>query len=238
MIGTILNVVGIVGGSLAGILLGGRLSGKLRSTLVSGLGLFTLAYALQMFFKTENALVVLGGIIPGVLIGEWLDIENGLHILGSWLEKKFNRGGGGVVDGRERFIRGFMTASLVFCIGPIAILGSIQDGLSGDYKLLAIKSILDCFASVAFASSLGIGVMFSALPILVYQGAITLLAVQVQSVVSPVMMNEMTAAGGVILMGVAIGSLLEIKPIRNGNLLPALFTTPLLVAFLVWMGWM
>ena len=126
-------------------------------------------------------------------------------------------------------MRGFLTASLIFCFGPLSILGSIQDGLTGDYNLLAVKSVLDGFASLAFASTLGVGVMFSTIIILVYQGGISLLAGQLNSIVTPSMMNELTATGGVILLGLAISSLLEIKNIRVGNMLPGLAVAPLIV---------
>ena len=122
-----------------------------------------------------------------------------------------------------------MTASLIFCIGPLAILGSIQDGLVGDSELLIIKSIMDGFASLAFASTLGLGVAFSALTVLIYQGSITLLAAQLNAIVTEPMMTEMTATGGVILIGLAISSLLEIKKIRVGSFLPALAIAPLIV---------
>jgi uncharacterized membrane protein YqgA involved in biofilm formation len=127
-------------------------------------------------------------------------------------------------------------ASLVFCVGPMSILGSIQDGLTGDYRLLAVKAVLDGFASLAFASSLGVGVLFSALVILAYQGGIALLAAQVQALVSQPMMDEMTAVGGIILLSIAISSLLEIKKIRSGNFLPALFIAPLIVWLLSVLG--
>jgi hypothetical protein len=132
----------------------------------------------------------------------------------------------------SRFIRGFLTASLVFCVGPMTILGSIQDGLTGDYSLLAIKAVLDGFAALAFASTLGVGVLFSALVILVYQGGISLLASQAQALISPAMMTEMTAVGGVLLLGIAVSSLLELKAIRVGNFLPALLIGPIIVALL------
>lgn len=231
MTGTLINVAAILVGSGLGILLGGRLPQKLKETVVAGLGLFTLALGISMFLETHNALIVLGAVLLGALLGEWWRIDDGLCALGVWLEARFNRfsAAGDVESGRERFIRGFLTASLVFLVGPMAILGAIQDGLSGNYQLLAVKSVLDGFASLAFASSLGIGVAFSALPILVYQGAITLLAAQVQAVASDAMMTEMTAAGGVLLLAIAIGSLLEIKKIRASNFLPALVIAPLLV---------
>jgi uncharacterized protein len=228
MVGTILNVITVVAGSTIGILLGNRFPERIKQTVISGLGLFTFAIGIQMFLKTNNVLIVLGSIITGALLGEWWQIENLLKNLGAWLEAKFkvkentNRS-------QERFIRGFLTASLVFCVGPMTILGAVQDGLTGDYQLLAVKAVLDGFASLAFASSLGIGVLFSTFVILVYQGTISLCATQVQTFVSEPMMIEMTAAGGVILLGISIGSLLEIRPIRAGNFLPALVTAPLLV---------
>lgn len=239
MTGTILNVVAILLGSALGTFLGGRIPDKLKQTVVSGMGLFTFALGIQMFLKTGNALIVLGSLVIGALLGEWWKIEDLLSQLGSWLEKRFNHAndeGEHSTYQRERFIRGFLTASLVFVVGPVAILGAIQDGISGDYRLLAVKSVLDGFASLAFSSSLGIGVAFSALPILVYQGAISLLAAQVQAITTPEMMNEMTATGGILLMGIAVSGLLEIKKIRTGNFLPALILAPLIVALLSAIG--
>jgi len=226
MIGTIINVIAILVGGAAGMLFGARLSERLKSTVIAGMGLFTTAVGLQMFFKSENSLIVLGALIIGALLGEWWGIENGLQHLGIWLEKRF---AGGSESDSSRFVRGFMTASLLYLIGPMAILGSISDGLTGDYSTLAIKSVLDGFASIAFASSLGIGVLFSALPTLVYQGGISLLAAQLNSVITTPMMNELTATGGVLLMGVGVSSLLELKKIRVGNFLPALAIAPLIV---------
>ena len=129
----------------------------------------------------------------------------------------------------NKFIKGFITTSLVVCIGPMAILGSIEDGLTGNYSTLAIKSILDGFIAMGFASSLGYGVLFSAFMVLFYQGGISLLAGQVQNIATDSMMNELSATGGVILMGIAISNLLEIKKIRTGNFLPALIIAPLIV---------
>jgi uncharacterized membrane protein YqgA involved in biofilm formation len=204
---------------------------RIRHTIIAGLGLFTAALGVQMFLKVENPLVILGGLLIGGLLGEWWRIEEGLRGLGAFLEQRFDSGSGELGEG-SRFIRGFLTASLVYCIGPMTILGSIQDGLTGNYQTLAIKAVLDGFASLVFASSLGIGVMFSALVVLTYQGGLSLLAAQLQSVMTTTMMNEMTATGGVLLLGISISSLLEIKPIRVGSFLPALFVTPLIVAIL------
>lgn len=235
MTGTLINVVTVLLGGLLGMILGSRLPERLKNTVVAGLGLFTLAIGIQMFLKTQNSLIVLGSLLVGGLLGEWWRIEDGLQAFGGWLERRFLRG---EADGlsQARFIKGFLTASLLFCIGPMAILGAVQDGLTGDYSLLAVKSVMDGFAALAFASSLGIGVLFSVVVVLIYQGGISLLASQVQSVVSPAMMNEMTAVGGILLLAIAISSLLEIKKIRTGNFLPALLIGPIVVAVLVAMG--
>jgi uncharacterized membrane protein YqgA involved in biofilm formation len=211
---------------MIGLIFGARIPDKLKETVIAGMGLFIGAMGLQMFLKTENSLIVLSALLIGTLLGEWWRIEDGLHKLGEFLEQRFSRA---EQDGPNRFVRGFMTASLLFCVGPIAILGSIQDGLTGDYNLLAVKSVLDGFASIAFASTLGIGVMFSTLIILVYQGGISVLAAQLDAIVTPSMMNELTATGGVILVGLAISNLLEIKKIRVANMLPGLVIAPLVV---------
>jgi uncharacterized membrane protein YqgA involved in biofilm formation len=227
MTGTFINVAAILIGGTIGLIFGARIPERFKNTVIAGMGLFTAAMGLQMFFKSGNQLIVLGAIIIGAMLGEWIGIEDWLQTLGQTLEKRFSRDtetGAG-----SKFVRGFMVSSLLFCIGPMAILGSIQDGLSGDYKLLAVKSTLDGFASIAFASTLGIGVMFSSLIILVYQGGISLLANQLNAIVTDPMMAEMTATGGVILMGVAFNNLLEIKKIRVGNFLPALAIAPLIV---------
>jgi uncharacterized protein len=227
MIGTLLNVAAILVGGGFGLLLGTKLNERLKESVIAGLGLFTLVYGVSLFLKTENSLIVLGSVLIGVLLGEWLHIEDGLINLGIWLEKQFNRNKEGIQN--KQFIKGFVTASLVFCIGPMAILGSIQDGLTGNYNTLAVKSILDGFGAMAFASSLGVGVLFSSGMILLYQGAITLLAGTVQNVVTASMMNELSATGGVILVAIAISSLLEIKKIRTGSFLPALLLAPIIV---------
>ncbi len=227
MIGTFLNILTVLIGGSLGLLFGSRLPERVKGTVIAGMGLFTIGIGIQMFLKTGNAIIVLGSLLVGALLGEWWRIEDGLQHLGEWLEKRF--GAAEVETASSRFVRGFLTASLLFCVGPLTILGSIQDGLTGDYRLLAVKAVLDGFGALAFASSLGVGVLFSALVILVYQGGITLLAAQLSSIVTPSMMNELTATGGVILMGLAVSSLLEIKKIRSGNFLPALAVAPLIV---------
>jgi uncharacterized membrane protein YqgA involved in biofilm formation len=223
MTGTFLNVLTVLVGGTLGLFLGGRLPERIKSTVIAGLGTFTISLGLQMFLKSENALIVLGGLLLGSLLGEWWHVEEGLRNFGAFLEARFARGAS------SQFIRGFLTTSLLFCIGPMTILGAIQDGLSGDYRLLAVKAVMDGFAALAFASSLGIGVLFSAVTVLIYQGSISLLASQLNALLTPAMINEMTATGGVILIGLALSTLLEIKPIRTGNFLPALLISPLIV---------
>jgi len=237
MIGTLLNIATVLVGGTLGLFFGSRLPDQLRKTVIAGLGLFTLAYGFYNFLKTQNPLIVLGSLLIGAMLGELWKIEDGLASMGKWLELKLARPtiGGKREVTNSRFIRAFLTASLVFCIGPMSILGSIQDGLKGDYSLLAIKSVLDGFAALAFASTLGVGVLFSVLVILFYQGGITLLAAQLNSVITPAMMSELTAVGGVLLLGIAVSSLLEIKPIRVGNFLPSLAVAPLLVALLTFL---
>jgi len=230
MTGTLINVASVLLGGMAGLLFGARLPERVRRTVLAGLGLFTAAFGISLFLQTGNPLIVVASLLFGGLLGEWWDIESGLARLGGWLEARANRAGAEADS--ARFIRGFLTASLLFCIGPMTILGAIQDGLTGDYELLAVKSVLDGFAALAFASTLGVGVLFSVLVILTYQGALTLLAGQAQAMLTEPMILEMTAVGGIVILGLAISSLLEIRPIRTGNLLPALFLAPLFVFLL------
>jgi len=224
MTGTLLNIVTVLIGGAVGLLFSARIPERLKTTVVAGLALFVAAMGIQMFFKSGNQLIVLGALIIGGLLGEWMRIEDRLESVGAALEKRFSSRPG--TSSGSTFIRGFMVSSLVFCIGPMTIIGSIQDGLTGDYQLLAVKSTLDGFAAVAFASTLGAGVLFSALVILVFQGGISLLAAQLSTIISEAMMNEMTAAGGLLLLGLAISNLLELKKIRVGNFLPALVVAP------------
>jgi uncharacterized membrane protein YqgA involved in biofilm formation len=235
VIGTLINVVAILVGGGIGIFFGARLPEQLKTTVISGMGLFVCAIGIQMFLKTENALVVLGALLIGAILGEWWRIEAGIEALGGWLERKFTRGDGGASSHFAPygdFVRGFLSASLIFCTGPMAILGAISDGLRGDYLTLSIKSVLDGFIAIAFSSTLGVGVLFATIPVFLYQGSISLLAQQLSGIMSEPMINEMTATGGVLLMGLSISSLLELKKIRIGNFLPALVVAPLIVYIL------
>jgi uncharacterized membrane protein YqgA involved in biofilm formation len=233
--GTWINIATVLVGGSLGLLFGPRLPERVRQTVVAALGLFTLAVGVELYLRGvavegERVVIPLVSLLAGGILGEWWRIEGRLQSMGAWLEARFV--GGSAQDMTEnRFVRGFLTASLLFCAGPMTILGSIQDGLTGDYELLAIKSVLDGFASLALASTFGVGVLFSILVVLVYQGGISLAAAGAQTFFDPVMLAEMTVVGGILLLGLAISSLLEVKKIRVGNLLPALLLAP----FLAWL---
>jgi uncharacterized membrane protein YqgA involved in biofilm formation len=233
VIGTILNIVTVLVGGGLGVLLGGRLPERMRETVMHGLGLVTLVVGIHLTLETQNILLVLVSVLIGAVLGEWWRIDVGLERVSGWLRDCVARHAS--ARSMAHFTEGFITASLVFCVGPMTILGSIQDGLTGDYALLAIKSVLDGFAALAFASSLGIGVLFSALTILVYQGGITLAAGLAQDVLTAPMIAEMTASGGVMILAIGL-LLLDVRRIRVANLLPALVIAPLVVAILTWLG--
>lgn len=235
MRGTLINMATVLLGGTLGLAFGSRVPERMRQTVMAGLGLFTLAIGIRMFLETENPLIAAGSLLAGGLLGEWWRIEDGLSAIGARLERRFGAREASEKKGHH-FVRGFLAASLLFCVGPMTILGSIQDGLTGDYSLLAIKSVLDGFAALAFASTFGIGVLFSILVILLYQGGISLLAAQAQAFLTEPMIHEMTAVGGILLLGLAIGSLLELRPIRTGNLLPALAIAPAIVWLLAVLG--
>ena len=222
MIGTILNVATVLVGGGLGTILGQRLPEKMRQTVMHGLGLVTLTVGLRMALTTANILIVMGSVLLGGILGEWWRIEDGLQALGDRLQQRLGSGNG------DNLTKGFVTASLIFCVGPMTVLGSIRDGMVGDYTLLAIKSLLDGFAALALASSLGIGVILSAVTVLVFQGGISLLAKWAQFGMSQAMITEMTAAGGVIIVGIGL-ILLDIKRIRVGSFLPAIFVAPVVV---------
>lgn len=227
MVGTLINAGAILAGSLLGVTIGSRLSEKMRDTALQGLGLVTVLVGLQMALETKNILIVLGAILTGSILGEILRIDDALQKLGAVLQSALSRGSKG--NSARNISEGFVMASLVFCVGPMAILGSIQDGLTGDYRTLAVKSMLDGFASIAFSASLGWGISLSALSVLLYQGGLTLFAGIFAKVLTDPMIAEMTATGGLIIVGIGL-KLLDLKELRLANFLPALAMAPLLVA--------
>ncbi|MPZ54643.1 MAG: DUF554 family protein [Acidimicrobiia bacterium] len=238
--GTILNVATVLVGSLAGLAVGNRLPPRLRMAVVAGLGIVTLYIGFDNARATGNIIIPLLAIVIGVLIGEALHLDRRLERVGEWLQSRFGRGkiedidgedDSKVQDARSRFVTGFVTASLVFCIGPLTFLGAIYDGmgLPLGFRMLAIKSTLDGFASMAFAASFGIGVIFSAVSVFVIQGGLALVGVLVGEIMSEAMLDETTAVGGLILIGLSF-LLMDIKDLRIANFLPALVIAPLLVA--------
>ena len=227
--GAIVNAVGIVLGAVAGLLFGKAISEKLQETLLAGMGIFVALTGAVDFLKSENSLIPLLGLVIGTVIGELLKIEERTESLGGWLQSKYAKiTHGKQNESRERFISGFVTAALLFVIGPMGILGSIQEGLGQGLTTILAKSLIDCLTSVALASAMGIGVAFSALPVLIYQGAITLLAVQADKVLSSSMINEMTACGGIMLVAIGMTSLMRIKKISVANMQPGLIIAPLI----------
>lgn len=240
--GTLLNVATVLAGTVIGVLAGSRMPARMQESLVTGLGLFTALIGASMGLRifTDAAarpgddLAVLAAILLGVAIGELLRLHDGLEWLGGWFQRRLARG-----ERPSRIAEGFVTASLVFCVGPLTILGSLENGLTGDIRLLAIKSLLDGVASIAFAAALGWGVALSALTVLVVQGGIAGFAFLLRDVMDAATILAITAAGGVILLGVAL-RLLELKRVRVANFLPALLLAPIFIrvaeALRGWLG--
>lgn len=214
MIATLVNVIAIVLGSLLGYFMRKGIKEQYKETIIDGIGLSVLIMGIMSTIKTENFLLVIASIVIGSVIGEMLGIEKGLDEIGSRLQKRFGKNG-------SDLSQGFITATLVFCIGAMAIVGSIEAGLTGDYKTLFAKSVIDGVTSIIFTSSLGIGVIFSAIPVFLYQGSITLLSVPLREILTPPIINEMSAVGGILIVGIAI-NLMGIKKIRVSNMLPSL----------------
>ncbi len=235
MTGTIINTITVFVGGILGTFLGTRLPDRMRQTVIHGLGMITLVVGIDMALGSENILLVLGSVLIGGMLGEWWKINDHLERLGKWLEEKASRY---PILTRGDFTRGFITASLVFCVGPMTIVGSLQEGLTGDATLLILKSVLDGFAALAFAASMGMGVTFAALTVFLLQGSLTLGAGMMQGVLSDAMVAEMTATGGVLLLGIGL-MILEIKQIRVANLLPALAIAPMLAPlWALLQGWL
>jgi hypothetical protein len=222
--GTIVNVVAIFLGCSAGFILKSKFPEKIEKIIMQALGLASLLIGMQMAIKADNILLVIFSLVIGGVIGEIIDIEAGLERFGERIKRKFKSN-----NTSERFVEGFLTASLLYCVGSMAIMGAIKEGLSGDPDILYAKSLLDGVTSIAFTAAMGIGVLFSAIPVFLYQGGITLLARNIKDFLSPEIINEMTAVGGILIWGIGFG-LLGIKKIKVGNLLPAILVAAFLAA--------
>ncbi len=223
MLGTIVNALAILVGGSLGLLFSQGIATKYRDTAINALGLAIALIGQQYAWQTTNPLIMISALVVGGLIGEWLKLEERLHHFASRAERLFGKTGG-------NFTEAFVTSTLVYCVGAMAIMGAMQSGLTGDHSTLYAKSMLDGISSVFFASALGAGVLLSALPVLVYQGLIALGAGYASVLLTPLMRTEMTAVGGILILAIGLG-VLEVKRIRVGNLLPAVFLAAAIAAF-------
>ena len=224
-LGTVVNVLTVLAGTTAGTVIGNRLNERTRATLLAGVGLVTLVIGFDQAAATHNVVFPLVAIVIGGLAGELLVIEERLEGLGEVIR----RGLGAGRDGPSTFVEAFVTASLVFCVGPLTILGSIQDGLHADHELLFVKAGLDGLVAIVLASTLGWGVAASAAVVLLYQGGLTLLAGAADDVLTDRMIDELTATGGIMILGIGF-RLLDVKRVRVASFLPALLVIPVAVA--------
>ena len=225
-LGTLLNTGTVIAGATVGLTLGRVIPDSMQRTIRVAIGLFVAVIGIQMALKTRNPLVLLVSVLVGVVIGELLRLDAGVEAIGAWAERRLRRGG---QPGRVSLA--FITTSLIFCVGPLTVLGSFLDGTRGDITLLAIKSTLDGVTSVVFAATLGWGVFLSAGSVFVVQGGLTLVAFLIHAGLSDLQTGELTAAGGIAVLGIALG-LLELKVIKVANFLPALVVAPLLAGIL------
>ena len=223
MIGTVVNILAIIAGSAIGLFLNKRLPDRFIKTFFQVIGLFTIFLGISMAIETTHILHMIMALITGAIIGEALKIQQGMERVGEYIKIKFK-------IGNEKFTEGLVTAFLLYCIGSLTILGAIEAGLTGNQKLIYIKSLMDGVSSIALASGLGIGVMFSVVPLLIFQGGITLLASMFGDFFPQIMVVEMSAVGGILLIGMGI-SILDIKKINVMNMLPALVT----IIILLWL---
>lgn len=215
MFGTFVNTVAIIAGSLVGLAFRGGIPLHYQQTIMQAIGLAVILIGMSGALKTQDILVVIFSLAVGGIAGEWLRIEARLNQMGKWLESRFAGSEGGIA-------KGFVTASLIYCVGSMAIVGSMESGLTGNHQTLYAKSVLDGISAIVFASSLGLGVAFSALSVAVYQGLLTLSAVLIKPFLVPQVVEQMSSVGGLLIVGIGI-NLLEIKSIHVGNMLPAIF---------------
>ena len=215
MLGTVVNTIAIIVGSLLGLVFRGGIPKKYNITVMQGISLAVILIGLKMALKTDGILLVIFSLVLGSLIGEYIKIEDRLENLGKLLENKFSRP-------ESEIAKGFVVTSLIYCVGSMAIVGALESGLSGNHQTLFAKSALDGIASIIFASTLGLGVLFSSLSVFVYQGLITITATMIKVFLTPEVIGQMSSVGGLLIVAIGI-NLLEIKKIHVGNMLPAVF---------------
>ena len=221
--GTLLNAATVLIGGVLGTVLGDRLPERLRENVVRGVGLFATAMGVKFAVDTSNLLFMLGAMLLGGIIGSLIGVDARLNQLGEALQRRFARGG------RSTVAEAFVTASIVFCVGPLTFLGSIQNGLAGDPSLLTVKSVLDGFTAIALAATLGWGVLLTIPLILVYQGGLALGASLFVGLLTDLQLREMSAVGGLLIIGVGL-KLLAIRDVKVADFLPAIIVSPLVVA--------
>lgn len=229
MLGTIVNALAIIAGSLAGLFFHKGIAENYKQIVLQGVGLSVVLIGWKSALAADNLLVVILSIVVGAILGEWLAIESKLEWLGQFLENKVTSRS----SDTSSFARGFVTASLVFCVGSMAIVGSLESGLTGNHQTLFAKAVLDGVISVIFASAMGLGVLFSSVAVLLYQGLITLAAVFLKQYLVATTIQQMTAVGGLLIVAIGI-NMLGILKIRVGNMLPAIFLPLLYYAVLRW----
>ncbi|MGR6835489.1 DUF554 domain-containing protein [Syntrophomonas erecta] len=224
MLGTIINATAIAGAGMIGLLLRKGVPENMSRTMQDGLGLLILIIGIQYGFKAENLAVIGISLALGAALGEWRQWEHRLELLGIRVEKRFG-------NGESQFVKGFVSSTLLFCVGAMAVVGALEDGLTGNYSILLVKSMLDGILSLLFAASMGVGVVFSALPVFVYQGAISLGAGFLKPLLTDQMLNNITAVGGVLIAGLGL-NILGVTRIKVANLLPAMIFIPLVMLLL------
>lgn len=225
MLGTVINVAAIAAGAVTGALLKKGIPSRVNETVLQGLGLAVILIGIQMALQTRNPLLVIGSLALGGLAGAVLRIEERLEALGKRVEARFGN------PRHDGIARAFVTASLVFCVGAMAVMGALEDGLTGRPKILIAKAMLDGIAAVIFTSTMGIGVLFSVIPVFLYQGGITLAAHAISPYLSPPVVAELTATGGLLIVAIGL-NLLGATRVRVGDLLPAIFVAAIIALLL------
>lgn len=215
MLGTVVNTFSIIIGSLIGLLFKGSIPEKYSKTIMHGIGLAVILIGLKTALNSDSILIVIISLATGSFLGELFRVEDRLDQLGNWIGRRLSKDSEGIS-------KGFVSASLIYCVGAMAIIGSMESGLTGNHQTLFAKSILDGIGSVLFASTLGIGVLFSAVSVFIYQGLLTLTASSIKPFLLPEVVSQMSAVGGLLILAIGIG-LLEIKKLKIGNMLPAVF---------------